>query len=160
MQEEQQCNPARRRLQAPFLKRPDRPRPHLCPSPDRLPVKKQPFCRAAIAVKQSGRKAVESTPPASSRPAQEEAEWVERELLRKKSELLSLNLKCLEMQEKYAVLLERSKRSGCEWEFDELSSTEDPRSLSDQRTERLASIKARLSRLDFTNCCRMASGGK
>lgn len=58
MQEElQESNPARRRLQAPFLKKSQKAQPH--PSPDRIPSKKQPFCRAAIAVKNSGRKLTE-----------------------------------------------------------------------------------------------------
>ncbi len=112
MDSQQERNPARARLQQPFLKRAP-PRSHT-PAPD--PPKK-PFCKAAIAVKQSAKKAVEYTPPqSSSKPSNSESEEVDRQLVRKKSELLSLNLKCIELQEKYGVLLEKSKRSSGCWE--------------------------------------------
>jgi hypothetical protein len=80
--------------------------------------------------------------------------------VRKKSELLSLNLKCIELQEKYGVLLEKSKRSSGCWEEGDCSSevashTADGHSF-EKRGDRLLAIRSRLQSLDFTNCCRMA----
>ena len=55
MQEElQERNPARRRLQAPFLKISQKQPTH--PTPHKTTNKKQPFCRAAIALKNSSKK--------------------------------------------------------------------------------------------------------
>jgi hypothetical protein len=60
--DEEQLNPARKKLKAPFLRRKHQA------SPDRLTPKKAPFCRAAIAVKQSAKKVVCEPQPSASIP--------------------------------------------------------------------------------------------
>lgn len=78
--------------------------------------------------------------------------------MRKKSELLSLQLKYIEMQEKCSSLAERSNRSAavdCD-----LSSCDERNSCQDSRRDRLMAIKARLTRMDFSSCSRLLSTGK